>query len=99
MPVPSPASFAWIGLVIYVVSVDATLIVYERKGFKRSYTMSTAFRNALSHPWKRWPVIIVWSLLTLHLFDFFLHRAVDDLIARVRGVGSASTRCSWKEPE
>ncbi len=99
MDAPSPAFGAWLGLVGYIIAADAILIVFERNGHVRYYTMSTAFRNALSHPWKRWLVIIVWGLLTLHLFDLFLHRAVDDLIARVRGVGSASTRCSWKEPE
>jgi len=33
--------------------------------------MSTSFRDALSHPIKRWPVIVIWLGLTFHLFDFF----------------------------
>jgi len=86
-----PAHYAWFGLVVYIISADVTLIVFERKGYHRFYTMSSAFRNALSHPWKRWPVIIVWSLLTLHLFDFFTVRAIDGLKSFVRGVASTSS--------
>ena len=67
-----PAVKAWIMLAIYVIVVDTVLIVGEQKGREDFFTMSTAFENALRHPVKRWPVILLWGFLTLHLFDIIL---------------------------
>jgi len=66
-----PAGYCWLGLSLYVVSADMFLIVNERKDSEKYYTMSSAFRDALAHPIKRWPVILMWLGLTFHLFDFF----------------------------
>jgi hypothetical protein len=33
--------------------------------------MSTSFRDALAHPIRRWPIILIWIGMTFHLFDFF----------------------------
>jgi hypothetical protein len=65
----SPAAKAWIGLTAYVVAADGFLIYREVQGSQNYYTMSTAFETALRHPIKRWPVGLLWTLLTLHLFD------------------------------
>lgn len=66
-----PAGWCWLGLSIYVISADTFLIIKETRGHKDYCTMSTSFREALSHPIKRWPVIVMWIGLTFHLFDFF----------------------------
>jgi len=66
-----PAGWCWLGLSIYVVTADTFLIVQERKGKEQYCTMSTSFRYALAHPIKRWPVILIWGLVTFHLFDWF----------------------------
>lgn len=62
MTKPHPASYAWAGLVAYVIVADALLIKNRR------LTMSTVFREARHHPRKRWPVAVSWALLTAHLF-------------------------------
>lgn len=56
------AQQAWIGLAIYVVLADSLLV------HRREPTMSSAFREAVCHPRRRWPVIAAWAYLTLHLF-------------------------------
>ena len=66
-----PAGRAWLGLVIYVIAADSYLIIQERRGNVRYYTMSSGFRDALKHPIKRWWMILIWIFLTFHLFDFF----------------------------
>ena len=67
-----PANICWLGLIFYVITADAALIIGEIKGKHGWYTMSTACEQALLHPVKRWPVSIIWTILTLHLFDVFL---------------------------
>lgn len=62
MTKPHPASYAWGGLVLYVIVADALLIKNRR------LTMSAVFREARVHPRKRWPVTASWALLTAHLF-------------------------------
>lgn len=71
-----PAGYAWLGLTVYVLAADSILIVQEYRGKPNYYTMSSGFRYALSHPVKRWPVILMWLLLTFHLFDFFFPASV-----------------------
>ena len=73
---PKPASYAWTGLVGYVIAADVVLVTFERKGLEGFGTMSSAFRDSLAHPVKRWPVIVAWGLLTFHLFDFFFPERV-----------------------
>jgi hypothetical protein len=62
MNAPHPASYAWAGLVLYVLAADTILIKSRRK------TMSSVFREAIHHPTKRLPVTMSWGLLTAHLF-------------------------------
>lgn len=66
-----PAGYAWLGLTVYVLASDTLLVVQERRGKADYYTMSSSFRYALAHPVRRWPVILMWLILTFHLFDFF----------------------------
>lgn len=67
----SPAGWCWGGLVGYVLIADSFLIKKSKSGQTHYYTMSTAFRESLAHPIKRWPIMMLWGLLTFHLFDFF----------------------------
>lgn len=71
-----PAHYAWFGLVVYITAVDIALVSLEGRGKEEFYTMSTAFRSGLAHPVHRWPLIVAWTLLTLHLFDFFFPEKV-----------------------
>lgn len=71
-----PPHYAWLGLTAYIVTADIILISFERRGKDGFYTMSTAFRSGLAHPIHRWPLIVAWTLLTLHLFDFFFPEKV-----------------------
>lgn len=57
----SPGSKAWIGLAVYVVVADGYLMVNQKK------TMSAVFGDALNHPLRRWPVLVVWGFLSMHL--------------------------------
>jgi hypothetical protein len=56
------AKHGWLGLVGYVIAVDGWLILKGRQ------TLSSAFYEAVRHPRRRWPVILAWAYLTLHLF-------------------------------
>ena len=75
----SPAGWSWFGLTIYVISADLYLIAQRQKGKMQFYTMSTAFRDSLSHPIKRWPIILIWTYLTFHLFNFFFPERIRRL--------------------
>lgn len=55
--------WAWLGLTGYVTLSDAALI----RGGKP--TMSRVFGDSLEHPVRRWPVMVVWGALTVHLFS------------------------------
>ena len=47
---PKPASYAWTGLVGYVIVADVVLVTFERKGSEGFGTMSSAFQDSLAHP-------------------------------------------------
>jgi len=67
-----PSGYAWVGLVLYVTGVDIILLRLKKvRGFPYR-SMSEAFGEALKHPWKRWPIIVSWIVLTLHLFGVFI---------------------------
>jgi hypothetical protein len=34
-------------------------------------TLSTAFERSLHHPLSRWPVVLTWAAVTIHLFGRF----------------------------
>lgn len=53
---------AWLGLVVYIASYD----IWATK--TRRDTLSMSFYNSLKHPVRRWPVILMWSYITAHLF-------------------------------
>lgn len=57
-------SKAWAGLAAYIVSYDIYAISRKKD------TLSMAFYEALKHPVKRWPVILIWTYITVHLFKF-----------------------------
>lgn len=68
-----PGGWAWIGLTGYVLVADGALIKSDNS------TMSEVFGDALKHPRRRWPVMLAWSLLTLHLFGNLLPRWFEPL--------------------
>lgn len=55
--------YAWIATATGVSFMDCLLI------YKHKSTMSEVFGEALKHPLKRWPVIVAWTILTIHLFS------------------------------
>lgn len=57
-----PGVAAWVGMTVYICSVDGALFATKNK------TMSEVFEDSLSHPVKRWPVIVAWGIVTAHLF-------------------------------
>jgi len=65
----------WIGLTSYVVIYDTLAIHYDWP------TLSNIFGDALDHPIKRWPVLVVWGALTLHLFAALLPAPVRRTLA------------------
>jgi len=67
-----PSGLAWVGLVVYVTIIDILLLKMKQIKGNPYRSMSEAFGEALKHPWKRWPIIISWSVLTLHLFGTFI---------------------------
>lgn len=67
-----PSGYAWLGLVIYVTCIDILLLRLKKRHGQPYRSMSEAFGEALKHPWKRWPIIVSWGVLTLHLFGVFI---------------------------
>jgi len=53
---------AWVGATTFVVVADVALAKTNQP------MMSTVFRDTVRHPLKRWPVVVLWSYLTAHLF-------------------------------
>ena len=68
---------AWAGLAAYVIAYDAWAILTGRE------TLSASYYRAVQHPLRRWPTLIVWVLLTLHLFHLIPER-FDPLRAPLR---------------
>jgi len=67
-----PSGLAWFGLVLYVSVVDIFLLK-KKQTFGNPYcSMSEAFGDAVKHPKKRWPIISIWGILTIHLFGVLL---------------------------
>lgn len=52
---------AWAGLTAYVVAADAALIVTNNA------TLSETFETSVMHPVRRYPVIVLWAVVTVHL--------------------------------
>lgn len=72
-----PATWAWFGLAAYITLADAALIAGERKGWDRYCTMSTAFKEALGSPVRRWQLILLWATITLHLFPILVPEKIQ----------------------
>ncbi len=58
----------WAGLVGFIASYDAYALKTNRE------TLSGAFHRSIKHPWKRWPVVLLWATVTAHLFHFIPRR-------------------------
>jgi len=52
---------AWVGLTAYVVAADAALIATDNA------TLSETFETSVMHPIRRYPVILLWAVVTAHL--------------------------------
>lgn len=53
---------AWITLTAGVVAYDLWALRTGRE------SLSAGFYRAITHPKARWPVIVAWAYLTVHLF-------------------------------
>lgn len=58
----------WIGLVVYVIGVDAIAWANQATNRRRDETMSVAWGRWLQHPASRAGVGIAWGIVSLHLF-------------------------------
>lgn len=56
------ATYAWVGLALYILAVDISLGATGHK------YMTDAWREAMAHPIHRWVVICAWGFTTKHLF-------------------------------
>jgi len=67
-----PSGVAWFGLVVYISIVDIFLLKKKQLIGSPYCSMSEAFGDALQHPKKRSPIILIWSIITIHLFGVLL---------------------------
>ena len=74
-----PSGWAWFGLVVYVTGVDIFLLKLKKKRGHPYRSMSEAFGEALHHPVKKFPIIICWIILTLHLFGTLIPKRFEKL--------------------
>lgn len=72
---------AWGELALFIAARDAWLI---RRG---EPTMSEVFGVALRHPVKRWGVVALWVVITLHLFAELLPRGLRQALAPFDPIG------------
>ena len=72
-----PGAWAWVGLAASIAIVDAGLIYMRAKtGDTFTFaTMSDTFADAIDHPLHRWPVIVSWTAVTLHLFKIYFPKS------------------------
>jgi len=63
--------WGWLLLLAVVVAWDVVALRTEKVD-----TLSGAFYKALQSPVRRWPTVLVWAVLTMHLFQWpkFLKR-------------------------
>lgn len=62
VPRPSNADWGWLLLAGYVAAYDTWALKTGRE------TLSSAFGRSLRHPIRRWPTLMTWGVITLHLF-------------------------------
>jgi len=55
---------AWLALALYVVAYDTWALTQPNHD-----TLSCSFNRALQHPIRRWPTLVLWASLTVHLLD------------------------------
>lgn len=73
-------TYAWFGLVGYVILADAILYYMTIKKKKiNTDTMSAVFNQSLTKPRTKFIIPAVWSLLTLHLFKPYLPSKIQNL--------------------
>lgn len=59
---------AWAGLLAYVIAYDLWAMTQGRE------TLSASYYRAIQHPLRRWPTVLLWLVLTLHLFRIIPER-------------------------
>ena len=69
------------GLTFYVAIYDAWLLRHRRM------TLSQVFGNALKHPRRRFTVIGIWGVLTLHLFGEMLPGFMRERLGKYDPIG------------
>jgi len=60
--------WGWLGITLYVIGYDVVA------AYKEGESLSTAFYNAVEHPVRRWFVILLWTMVTAHLFHLVPRR-------------------------
>lgn len=61
-----PGARGWIATAAFITVVDWWLIRHNHD------TLSTVFGESLHHPLQRWPVMVTWAVITIHLFSGLL---------------------------
>lgn len=63
-------AWGWLGLAGFVFAYDTIVLAHGQE------TLTSAFGRAMQHPVRRWPVVALWGVTTLHLFGV-LPRSAD----------------------
>lgn len=82
---PVNGAVGWALLAGYIGLYDTWALTTGRE------TLSSAFGRTMRHPVKRWPMFIVYGVITLHLFDR-LPTWIDPLHQYGRMFGSVAER-------
>jgi len=82
MPRVRRGGWGWIGLAVYVAAVDVWLIRARRP------TLSQVFGDALKHPARRWPVVVAWVAITLHLFGELIPPRLRSALSPIDPIGA-----------
>lgn len=85
-------AWGWTLLAGYIGIYDTWALTTGRE------TLSSAFGRTMRHPAKRWPTLVVYIVITLHLFDR-LPTWLDPLHQYGRMFGAVAERVAAGQPE
>jgi len=74
-----PGAWGWVSLFAHIAVLDAALSWMKKSDKERYATLSGVFNDNVAHELNRWPITVGWSVLTLHLFKYYLPEDVRKL--------------------
>lgn len=88
-----PGTWGWAGLAFYVLIIDTILLRLKKSKGNPYCSLSEVFGDSLKHPRNRWPIIVIWLLLTAHLFGNLVPSRLE-FVKKMDPIGFLARRIS-----